>query len=227
MSGQFNLWRVPVDGGWPDQLTAFTEQTVRQVAVSPRDGTIVVGADRDGDEFHQLYLLDRPRAGPSRSPTSRRCSTSSGPGVLPGRHEARVLGERQNADGRRDLDSRPGLRGHPQRIRGGDVCLCRRLVARGHKAAGHRHPQQQRHVDPPDRPRIGARPERSPLTTRTASMPLAPGRPTDRASTYSPTRVASFGGSRSTTCRRPLRVGRAPDSDIDAVTLSGDGRVLA
>jgi dipeptidyl aminopeptidase/acylaminoacyl peptidase len=58
ISGQFNLWRVPVGGGWPDQLTAFAEHTVRQIAVSPRDGTIVLSADRDGDEFHQLYLLD-------------------------------------------------------------------------------------------------------------------------------------------------------------------------
>jgi dipeptidyl aminopeptidase/acylaminoacyl peptidase len=58
ISGQFNLWRVPVGGGWPDQLTAFAEQTVRQIAVSPREGTIALSADRDGDEFHQLYLLD-------------------------------------------------------------------------------------------------------------------------------------------------------------------------
>ncbi|MGH3017462.1 MAG: S9 family peptidase [Gaiellaceae bacterium] len=58
ISGQFNLWRVHVGGGWPDQLTAFAEQTVRQIAVSPTDGTIVLSADRDGDEFHQLYLLD-------------------------------------------------------------------------------------------------------------------------------------------------------------------------
>jgi dipeptidyl aminopeptidase/acylaminoacyl peptidase len=58
MSGQFNLWRVPVGGGWPDQLTSFTEHTVRQVAVSPRDDTIVVAADHDGDEFHQLFMLD-------------------------------------------------------------------------------------------------------------------------------------------------------------------------
>jgi dipeptidyl aminopeptidase/acylaminoacyl peptidase len=58
ISGQFNLWRVPVTGGWPDQLTAFADKTVRQIAVSPRDGTIVLSADRDGDEFHQLYLLD-------------------------------------------------------------------------------------------------------------------------------------------------------------------------
>jgi dipeptidyl aminopeptidase/acylaminoacyl peptidase len=58
ISGQFNLWRVPVDGGWPDQLTAFTDDTVRFIAVSPTDGTIALGADQDGDEFHQIYLLD-------------------------------------------------------------------------------------------------------------------------------------------------------------------------
>ena len=66
MSGQFNLWRVPVDGGWPDQLTAFTEQTVRQVAASPQDGTIVIAADRDGDEFHQLYLLNPAEGWPEQ-----------------------------------------------------------------------------------------------------------------------------------------------------------------
>jgi dipeptidyl aminopeptidase/acylaminoacyl peptidase len=58
MSGQFNLWRVPVEGGWPDQLTAFTDDTVRIIGVSPRDGTIALCADHDGDEFHQIYLLD-------------------------------------------------------------------------------------------------------------------------------------------------------------------------
>ena len=58
MSGQFNLWRVPVAGGWPDQLTGFTEETVRGAGVSPRDGTILLCADHDGDEFHQLFLID-------------------------------------------------------------------------------------------------------------------------------------------------------------------------
>jgi dipeptidyl aminopeptidase/acylaminoacyl peptidase len=57
-SGQFNLWRVPADGGWPDQLTPFADKTVRLIAISPVDGTIAFCADRDGDEFHQLYLLD-------------------------------------------------------------------------------------------------------------------------------------------------------------------------
>ena len=66
MSGQFNLWRVPVDGGWPEQLTAFEDETVRLIAVSPVDGTIAFCADRDGDEFHQLYLLDPERGWPQQ-----------------------------------------------------------------------------------------------------------------------------------------------------------------
>jgi dipeptidyl aminopeptidase/acylaminoacyl peptidase len=66
ISGQFNLWRVPVEGGWPDQLTAFTDDTVRLISVSPRDGTIAICADHDGDEFHQLYLLDPDGGWPER-----------------------------------------------------------------------------------------------------------------------------------------------------------------
>jgi dipeptidyl aminopeptidase/acylaminoacyl peptidase len=57
ISGQFNLWRVAVDGGWPEQLTTFTDDTVRIVGVSPADGSVVLCADHDGDEFHQLYLI--------------------------------------------------------------------------------------------------------------------------------------------------------------------------
>jgi dipeptidyl aminopeptidase/acylaminoacyl peptidase len=62
LSGQFNLWSVAVEGGWPEQLTAFADNTVRQVAVRRQDGTIVFAADRDGDEFHQLYAV-RPDGG--------------------------------------------------------------------------------------------------------------------------------------------------------------------
>jgi dipeptidyl aminopeptidase/acylaminoacyl peptidase len=56
ISGQFNLWSTRIDGGWPDQLTTFTENTVRAVTVRD-DGTILFIADRDGDEFHQLYRI--------------------------------------------------------------------------------------------------------------------------------------------------------------------------
>ena len=66
ISGQFNLWRVALEGGWPDQLTAFADETVRGVGVSPTDGTIVLCADHDGDEFHQLYLVDPERRWPEK-----------------------------------------------------------------------------------------------------------------------------------------------------------------
>jgi dipeptidyl aminopeptidase/acylaminoacyl peptidase len=56
ISGQFNLWAVDLDGGWPEQLTTFLDDTVRGVAVR-NDGAILFGADRDGDEFYQLYRI--------------------------------------------------------------------------------------------------------------------------------------------------------------------------
>ena len=57
ISGQFNLWRVPVEGGWPDQLTLFEDRTVRAVASHPRSQRVVFLADRDGNEFWQLWEL--------------------------------------------------------------------------------------------------------------------------------------------------------------------------
>ena len=66
ISGQFNLWRVPIESGWPEQLTAFTEETVRGAGVSPHDGTIVLCADHDGDEFHQLYLIEGGKGWPQQ-----------------------------------------------------------------------------------------------------------------------------------------------------------------
>ena len=57
LSGQFNLWRIKVTGGWPEQLTSFDDQAVRQVGVSPDGKTILFTADREGDEFHQIYAL--------------------------------------------------------------------------------------------------------------------------------------------------------------------------
>jgi dipeptidyl aminopeptidase/acylaminoacyl peptidase len=58
ISGQYNLWRLPVEGGWPRQMTTFEGQAVRGIAPSPDGSTIVFSADRDGDEFHQLYAIE-------------------------------------------------------------------------------------------------------------------------------------------------------------------------
>lgn len=57
-SGQFNLWRVPVTGGCPVQLTAFEDLVVRTVAPSPDGSVIAFTADRDGSEQYQIFGVD-------------------------------------------------------------------------------------------------------------------------------------------------------------------------
>ena len=63
-SGQFNLWKQSVGGGWPWQLTAFEEETLRSVAWAPDGKRFVFTADRHGTEFHQLYELEIPGGWP-------------------------------------------------------------------------------------------------------------------------------------------------------------------
>jgi dipeptidyl aminopeptidase/acylaminoacyl peptidase len=66
LSGQFNLWRTADGEGWPEQLSAFTDDTVRLLGVSPRDGSVAFCADHDGDEFFQIYLLDPETGWPEK-----------------------------------------------------------------------------------------------------------------------------------------------------------------
>jgi dipeptidyl aminopeptidase/acylaminoacyl peptidase len=56
-SGQFNLWRQSSAGGYPIQLTLFADQTPREIAWSPDGETIAFSADRDGDEYRQIYTI--------------------------------------------------------------------------------------------------------------------------------------------------------------------------
>lgn len=57
ISGQYNLWRQSSADGYPHQLTTFPDQSVRRISWSPDGQTILFTADRDGDEFHQLYRI--------------------------------------------------------------------------------------------------------------------------------------------------------------------------
>jgi len=82
ISGQFNLWRVPVEGGWPHQLTSFMAETVRQIAVSPYDGALVLTADPDGDEFHQIYRLDPADGWPEQITDAREVQHFVGGGAF-------------------------------------------------------------------------------------------------------------------------------------------------
>jgi len=66
LDGQMNLWAMPASGGFPVQLTFFKDQTVREAKWSPLSNQIAFNADKQGNELHQLYLLDldggaRPR----------------------------------------------------------------------------------------------------------------------------------------------------------------------
>jgi dipeptidyl aminopeptidase/acylaminoacyl peptidase len=55
-TGVFQLWQVPMEGGWPTQLT-FSRDSVRSCAYSPRVHQIVFSQDRGGNERTQLYRL--------------------------------------------------------------------------------------------------------------------------------------------------------------------------
>src|SRR6266550_4191968 len=55
-TGVAQLWRVPVEGGWPTQLT-FTHESVRGAWFSPHRHEIVYSMDVGGDERTQLFRL--------------------------------------------------------------------------------------------------------------------------------------------------------------------------
>ena len=56
-SGQYNLARLRLDGAASTQLTRYSDNAVRSAAWAPNGADIVYTADRDGDEFHQVYRL--------------------------------------------------------------------------------------------------------------------------------------------------------------------------
>ena len=61
VTGVPQVWSVPVEGGWPDQLT-FYDERVGQASVAPDRDEIVFTMDRGGDERFALYLLRRDGA---------------------------------------------------------------------------------------------------------------------------------------------------------------------
>ena len=56
ITGITQLWQVPVDGGWPVQLT-FTHESIRSAHYSPRKHELIFSMDTGGDENTQLYHL--------------------------------------------------------------------------------------------------------------------------------------------------------------------------
>lgn len=56
ITGVPQLWRVPVEGGWPDQLT-FTSDRVTAGHSCRHSSAVVFGMDSGGNEKEQLFLL--------------------------------------------------------------------------------------------------------------------------------------------------------------------------
>lgn len=56
-SGQLNVWRQSVNGGWPYQLTLFDDWAARSLSVSPDGNRLAVAADKDGAERFQIFLV--------------------------------------------------------------------------------------------------------------------------------------------------------------------------
>jgi dipeptidyl aminopeptidase/acylaminoacyl peptidase len=67
ITGRFNIWRVPRDGGWPVQLTVAEERTALQQP-SPDGRWLLYSQDRGGNEKPNLFLLP-PGGGPARNVT--------------------------------------------------------------------------------------------------------------------------------------------------------------
>jgi dipeptidyl aminopeptidase/acylaminoacyl peptidase len=65
-SGQYNLWRQDLPDGCPQQLTLFTDRSVRDLAWSPDGRTIVFNADFQGNEMHQLFRIPATGGAPEQ-----------------------------------------------------------------------------------------------------------------------------------------------------------------
>ncbi|HST77974.1 MAG TPA: hypothetical protein VLN58_05765, partial [Verrucomicrobiae bacterium] len=56
ISGRRNLWLVPAEGGWPEQLTV-SDQRQETPAWSPTGRWIAYGSDKDGNEQWDIFLV--------------------------------------------------------------------------------------------------------------------------------------------------------------------------
>lgn len=68
-SGQLNIWRQSMLGGWPFQVTVFEESSVRAVLWVP-SGELLGMADSGGDEQYQIFSIPA-QGGPVRYYTDR------------------------------------------------------------------------------------------------------------------------------------------------------------
>ncbi|HEX6818679.1 MAG TPA: S9 family peptidase [Ktedonobacterales bacterium] len=55
-SGQLNIWRQPITGGWATQVTTFERASVRAILWAP-SGELIGQADTNGSEQYQIFMI--------------------------------------------------------------------------------------------------------------------------------------------------------------------------
>jgi len=96
MSGRNNLWLVPVEGGWPVQLTV-SDQRQTAPAWSPDGKWIAYQSDYDGDELWDIFLVS-PKTGKVVNLTSTREIAETDPTWSPdGRYLAYLVKPKTSA----------------------------------------------------------------------------------------------------------------------------------
>ena len=55
-SGQYNIWRQFITGGWASQVTTFEDESARALIWAP-GGELIGAADRSGSEQYDLFML--------------------------------------------------------------------------------------------------------------------------------------------------------------------------
>jgi dipeptidyl aminopeptidase/acylaminoacyl peptidase len=121
-SGQFNVWSQPSAGGYPRQVTLYTEKAVRDLAWSPDGETILFTADEHGDESYQLYTVPA-RGGQSTpfvsEPDVRHYLAGGGAWSPDGRTIAYAGNDREPTD--QDVVVRDVTTGETRRLLAGDA----------------------------------------------------------------------------------------------------------
>ena len=122
ISGQYNLWRQSTEGGYPRQVTLSGELAVREVDWSPDGTTFLYTADRNGDEFTQVYTVPVTGGQPAMFPSEAdvRHSLGFGKSWSPdGSHVAFAGNDREPTE--QDVMIRDMATGHERRIVTGEA----------------------------------------------------------------------------------------------------------
>ena len=120
-SGQFNLWRQPSAGGFPNQVTLSAAQAVREIEWSPDGATLLFTADRDGNEMNQVYTVSPQGGNPDQIPSEPDVQNYLGWGGSwspDGRHIAYAGNDREPTD--QDIIIRDVVTGESRRPVAGD-----------------------------------------------------------------------------------------------------------